>query len=111
MRGRGAWPGDCSVASHLLEAFMFRQYKLSFFGAGLVAVLAACHPNTSVQSAGSANAAVQCADASAPPPGREARSAFGYAPGTAPPAPCLTGTAAKPAADVPSGDDPIWRLD
>ena len=90
---------------------MFGNNKLSFFAAGLVAVLAACHPGTPVQSASSANAAVQCADASAPQStGREARSAFGFAPGVATPAPCLSGTAAKPA-DAPNGDDPIWRLD
>ena len=84
---------------------------LSLFGAGLVAVLAACHPNTAVQSPSSANAAAQCADASAAPTGREARSAFGFAPAHATPAPCLSATSAKPAAAAPSGDDPIYRLD
>jgi hypothetical protein len=87
---------------------MFRHSKLSLFGAGLVAVLAACHPNTPVQSPSSA---VQCADANAAPTGREARSAFGFAPAHVTPEPCLSATSAKPAADAPSGDDPLWRLD
>jgi hypothetical protein len=90
---------------------MFRHSKLSLFGAALVAVVAACHPNTPVQSASSANAAVQCADARAAPSSREARSAVGFAPLNATPAPCLSATAAKAAADAPSGDDPLWRLD
>jgi len=90
---------------------MFRHHMLSLFGAGLVAVLAACHPNTAVQSPSSANASAQCADASAAPSGREARSAFGFAPAHATPAPCLSATSAKPAADAPTGDDPLWRLD
>lgn len=90
---------------------MFRHSMLSLFGAGLVAVLAACHPSTPVQSPSAANAAVQCADANAAPTGREARSAFGFAPAHATPAPCLDATSAKPAADAPSGDEPIWRLD
>jgi hypothetical protein len=90
---------------------MFRQYKLNFFGAGLVAMLAACHPGTPVQSPSSANGAVQCADASAVPTGREARTSFGFEPGRSASAPCLSGTAAKPAAETPSGDDPIYRLD
>jgi hypothetical protein len=89
---------------------MFRHSKLSLFGAGLVAVLAACHPNTPVQSASSANA-VQCADASAAPSSREARGSVGFAPANATAAPCLSATSAKPSADALSGDDPIWRLD
>jgi hypothetical protein len=95
----------------LLEDFMFRHHMLSLFGAGLAAVLAACHPSTPVQSASSASAAVQCADASAAPSSGEARGAVGFAPVNATPAPCLSATSAKPAADAPSGDEPIWRLD
>jgi hypothetical protein len=92
---------------------MFRSYKLSFLAAGLMTALVACHSAVPAQSAISASAAVQCADASAAPAsdGRDARETVGFAPRTAAPAPCLTGNAAKPAAAAPNGDDPIWRLD
>ena len=92
---------------------MFRHHMHSLFGAGLVAVLVACHSAAPVQSAISANAATQCADASAAPAsvGREGREVVGFAPRTATPAPCLSGNPAKPAADAPNGDDPLWRLD
>jgi hypothetical protein len=92
---------------------MLGHHKVSLFGAGLVAVLVACHPATPVQSAISANAATQCADASTAPAGvsREDREVVGFAPRNATPAPCLTGHATKSAADVPNGDDPLWRLD
>ena len=92
---------------------MFRHYKTSFLGAAFVAVLVACHPAVPAQSAGSAAAAAQCAETSAAPAsvGREAREVVGVAPRSAARNPCLVGNPAQPAAAVPSGDDPLWRLD
>ena len=92
---------------------MFRHYKSSLLGAAFIAVLVACHPAVPAQSAGSAAAAVQCAETSAAPAsaGREAREVVGAAPLGAARTPCLVGNPAQPPASVPDGDDPRWRLD
>jgi hypothetical protein len=92
---------------------MIRNHKLGFFGAALVASLVACHPVKPPQSASSARASVQCADASTVPAStsREAREVIGAAPAVAMRTPCLTETTAKQPAELPGLDDPMWRRD
>ena len=89
---------------------MIRQYKIGFLGAGLFAVLVACHPAKPAQSVGSPGTPVQCPDASTGP-ARASREVVGFAPAGAPRTPCTVENHAKPAAPLPNADDPIWRLD
>lgn len=92
---------------------MIRNYKIGFFGAALVASLVACHPVIPAQSASSAAASVQCADASAVPAsaGREAREVIGAAPRVAPRTPCTAEAPAKQAAASQGAYDPMTQLD
>jgi hypothetical protein len=88
---------------------MFRHHKSSFLGAAFVAALVACHPAKPAQSASSAAAAVQCADASAAP-ASAGREPTGFAPTGAARTQCLVENPAKAAPATSSGDE-LWRLD
>jgi hypothetical protein len=92
---------------------MIGNYKLGFFGAALIASLVACHPVKPPQSASSASASVECADANTGPTNvsREAREVIGSVSAVAPRTPCLTEAPPKQPAELPGLDDPMWRRD